>query len=420
MKAAALVLLLMFGGSVRAQENADMKIADVLNSKDLFLLREQYAKLKGSMKIDVLDLLAQSMLGVAFNDRNAAKLAMDELMQYHQRELGQENCYNITLLQAMNMINMGMYKQAGWIASDLAVALEEYATPESLKGMAFIDRIGKALADFPAPRMDRPKHDVKVPMRHAKVGRGEHIYISVEVNGVTRDFVFDTSCPFGNLVSEEYAEEAGLTIVADSIPVTGLATGYAKLATAKVLKVGKMEYHNPVFMVMPSNPEDSVFMYDGILGCDFIREAREVIIDNEAGQFIFPRKISTGDVNIETSSNTPRVRIEYDGKPFVMNLDTGNVKSDLGEDFSTAFPEAVAGLEPFDTKRESFDGVDKLKVVTLPEFRFRVGGADAVLHDVDAISNVLLGSGTGSLGSDFVLSFKRVTINYENTFIRCE
>lgn len=69
---------------------------------------------------------------------------------------------------------------------------------------------------MPQPYLERPNRDISVPSSVETVGRGKHIYIPVEVNGTTRDYVFDTGCSFGNFVSEKYAEEVGLEIVADS------------------------------------------------------------------------------------------------------------------------------------------------------------------------------------------------------------
>lgn len=85
-----------------------------------------------------------------------------------------------------------------------------------------------------------------MPLSVETVGRGKHIYIPVEVNGITKNYIFDTGCSFGNFVSEKYAEEVGLKIVADSIPVSGMEIGLVKLAVADSMKIGEMVYHNPV------------------------------------------------------------------------------------------------------------------------------------------------------------------------------
>ena len=123
------------------------------------------------------------------------------------------------------------------------------------------------------------------------------------------------------------------------------------------------------------------------------------------------------------SGGIPRVRIEYEGLHFEMIFDTGNVKSDLDSGFAGRFPDAVAGLAQHTTRRGGFGGIEKVEAVTLPEFRFRAAGHDIVLHDTEVISSGPEGGVVpynGSLGADFVRTFRQLTINYERMFIRGE
>lgn len=423
MKTLLLAVAVLVGGGVCAQTDADMKMAEALNGGDMYLLRERYSELKGSLSMDVLDLLAQSLVASAFNDPDTAVRAMAELLQNHHEELGGDNVYGISSLWAMNLLNMGLYGQAGSAAANTVAAFEGQVPPESLHGLAFIAKVDNVLSDYPVPRMERPDRDVTVPMRRANVDNGELIYIPVKVNGVERDFVFSTECSFGAFASESYAEEAGLEIVADSVPMEGVATGYVKLATAGALEVGEMVYRNPVFIVMPHNPDiDAAYRSDGCLGYGFMSAAHEVVIDTEAGQFVFPHEISGGDPNLCLSPNTPSARIEYGGMPFDIAFNTGSARSDLGIGFARAFPDAVAGLEEHEATRDGYGITVTVGAVTIPEFRFRVGDTEAVLPDVEAVTRSTVGSlaGKGMLGADFVLSFRRLTINYDNMFIRGE
>lgn len=279
----------------------------------------------------------------------------------------------------------------------------------------------KPFLTHPPPRLERPQHDITVPLKSATVTRGKHIYIPVEVNGVTKDFIFDTGCSFGNFVSEQYAEEVGLKIVADSIPVSGMHVGFVKLATTDSLKIGEMIYHHPIFMVAPPDAKvDSIFAFNGVLGYHFIRDAKEIIIDNESGNFVFPHKTSTGKPNMCLSSNIPQLRIEYAGQPFDITFDTGNVKSGLGDKFADTFPEQLVGLAEHSTSRGGFGGISEAQAVTLPEFHFKIAHTPVTLHDTEVIkshkaSNKLYMS--SSLGADFVLSVKKMIINYEKMFV---
>lgn len=419
-----LVVFILFGHNYSYSQNqTDAKMGEILNSGDLFRLKEEYPPLKDSISVKMLNLIAEAQLGIGFNQLENAAISLDSLLQFHQKELDAETSIGMAALRAMNLLNMGIYSQAGQAGEDLVNALEKSVPFESLYSFVFIERVGKALAKVPASYLERPYHDVTVPMRSKNVGRGNHIYIPVEINGITKDYIFDTGCSFGNFVSEKYAKEVGLDILTDSIPVSGMTVAFVKLATTDSLKVGTMTYHNPIFMIAPPDREvDSLFTFDGVLGYHFIRDAKEIIIDNESNTYIFPYKISTGAPNMYLSSNTPQLRIEYAEQPFDIIFDTGNVKSDLGNKFSKIFPESISGLTEHTTSRGGFGGVSETKAVTIPEFHFKVTDTPVTLYNTEVVKYNTNGSQlfSGSLGADFVLSFKRLTINYNKMFIRGE
>ena len=403
-KRVSLFLIAILSGytSVYSQTLADVKMGEILNNGDLFQIRELYPILKDSVSIEMLNLVSEVQLGIGFNQLERAGAALDSLLQFHQAELGAETSIGMAALQGMNFLNSGMYEQAGKVGEGLVNALKNHVPFEALYSFVFIEKVGKALANVPKPYIERPDRDITVPSIVETVGRGQHIHIPVEVNGITKNYIFDTGCSFGNFVSEKYAEEVGLKVVADSIPVSGMEIGFVKLAMADSLRIGELVYHNPV------------------LGYHFIRDAREIIIDNEAGRFVFPQKASDGEPNMYLSSNTPQVRINYNGHPFDLIFDTGNVKSDLGNKFAETFPDAIEGLAEQTTSRGGFGGISQTKAVVLPEFRFEVAGSTVTLYNTDVIKNTESGSQlfSGSLGADFVLSFKRIVINYQNMFIR--
>ena len=419
------LLLISLSGynSAYSQTQADIKIGEILNSGDLFQLRNEYPKLKSSVSIKMLNFIADAQLGIGFNKPEKAAVALDSLLLHYQEEMGTQTSIGMAALQGMNLLNLGMYEQAGKVGEDLVNALKQSVPFESLYSFVFIEKVGNALANVPKPYLERSDQDITVPMSVETVGRGTHIYIPVEVNGITENYIFDTGCSFGNFVSEKYAKKAGLKIVADSIPVSGMKIGFVKLATADSMKIGELVYHNPVFMIAPPDNElDSVFTFDGVLGYHFIRDAREIIIDNESGKFVFPHKPSVGEPNMYLSSNTPQVRINYEEKPFDLIFDTGNVKSDLGNKFAETFPDAIKGLPERTTSRGGFGGISQTTAVTLPKFCFKAAGTTVTLYDTEVVKNTESDSQlfSGSLGADFVLSFKQLVINYQNMFIHGE
>ena len=160
-----LLVTLACGLHAPAQTRADQRLGELLNGGDLFRLREEYPRLKDSLSIDMLDLLARSQLGVAFNRPEEAAPALDSLLLLHQDALGAESTLSMAALRAMNLLNLGMYAQAGAAGGDLVRVLEGSLPFESYFGLVFVERIGKALADMPAPCLERPDRTVTVPLK---------------------------------------------------------------------------------------------------------------------------------------------------------------------------------------------------------------------------------------------------------------
>lgn len=151
-----LLLFVMLGWGLRApaQTRADVRLGELLNSGELFQLRDEYPRLRDSVSIRMLDLLARSQLGVGFNRPEEAAPALDSLLRFHQEELGAEGTFSMASLRAMNLLNLGFYAAAGAAAGDLVRVLEQSLPFESYFGLVFVERIGKALANVPAPYLD--------------------------------------------------------------------------------------------------------------------------------------------------------------------------------------------------------------------------------------------------------------------------
>ena len=415
-------IALLFIGNANAQSAADSELAALLNSGDMLRLNARYSQMKDSLQVPMLARLAEANLYANFNQLEKAEAAMADLFTHHQQELDAQTQIGMAALRAMNFLNLGQYAAAGELGGSLVAALAPQVPFEELYSFVFIERMGKALAHHPAPFLSRPAATQSIPMRIDSAGRGQHLLIPVQVNGITKEFIFDTGCSFGNFASEAYAKEVGLEILSDSIPVSGMEIGFVKLAVADSLCVGDLVYHHPIFLVAPPHEEvDSVFTFDGVLGYHFIRDAKEVILDFEKGCFLFPEQPSEAEPNMYLSSNTPKVRIFYQQQPIDITLDSGNVKSDLGAWFKERFPEAIpqdAQVQPL--KRGGFGGIESFTGYVLPEITFQLGETPFTLRQVEVVNDTENRLAAGSLGTDFLQTFKRVTINYDKMFVKGE
>ena len=82
----------------------------------------------------------------------------------------------------------------------------------------------------------------------------------------------------------------------------------------------------------------------------------------------------------------------------------------------------MAGLTAYSIHRGGFGGISEAQAVTLQEFHFKIANTPITLYDTEVILDNKIGSQLffGSLGADFVLSVKKMTINYEKMFVGIE
>ena len=114
-----LITFLLGYSSVYSQTQADVKMGEILNCGDLFHLRNEYPKLRDSVSIKMLNLIADIQLGIGFNKLDNAAVALDSLLLHHQNEMDGQTSIGMVALQGMNFLNLGMYEQAGKLPESL-------------------------------------------------------------------------------------------------------------------------------------------------------------------------------------------------------------------------------------------------------------------------------------------------------------
>ncbi len=138
-----LITFLLGYSSVYSQTQADVKMGEILNSGDLFQLRNEYPKLRDSVSIKMLNLIADIQLGIGFNKLDNAAVALDSLLLHHQNEMDGQTSIGMVALQGMNFLNLGMYEQAGKVGESLVNALKNSVPFEALYSFVFIKRLAR-------------------------------------------------------------------------------------------------------------------------------------------------------------------------------------------------------------------------------------------------------------------------------------
>jgi predicted aspartyl protease len=280
---------------------------------------------------------------------------------------------------------------------------------------------------YPNPEIIRPNKDTEIPVTIKNVAKGTNIFVPVTVKGKTYPFIFDTGAG-SSFVSERFANEIGIRIIRDSVPIKGVETCIGKLGTIDSLMVGDIIFKNPIILVANNTPEvDSIFQVEAVLGLDFIKRAGETQIFPQEGKIVFPQHQSSlpptgrnllledGQSYIKALSGNERLRFHFD---------TGNVTGCLLKPYYFKHKEKIDATYTKETARHGgFCGYQTVEEYTLPHIPLKVGAVEFDFTDIKvAIDSVLTIEKTedGSLGMDFIKKFKVITINYDKMFVEVE
>lgn len=413
-------------------QHADARIGALLNSGDYFTLREVLPRQADSIASPVVRGMAETLVGTFFNRPADALTAVSELLETYGDELGPDNATSMVFMALLDLFMLDRYAAAAELTNDFIADIDGSLPDELLFSLEFFRRTGHALAGRPAPELVMPEGGTCVPYRLDSVGRGRIMTVPVHIGGNVRDFVFDTGAAQFNFVSERFARENGIRMIADSIPVAGIGRGWVGLGVADSLAVGGIVMRNPVFLISPPDQvTDTIEVISAVLGNAFMRKAERFTIDNRTRHIVFPAERTLHADGTERMANMmlnsfqPYVRIHADGIPLLFHFDTGNVATTLYPPYYELFREQVDSCGVEDTVRiGGFAGVAENVCYRLPSVEFTLEGIPFTLRDIDVLpsgsAGATAGSEAGSLGTDFATAFDTLTVDYTSCTVRGE
>lgn len=245
--------------------------------------------------------------------------------------------------------------------------------------------------------------------------------LKVSAGKDTVNFIFDTGANLST-VSATVAKKLNMKIIPVNIDV-GTITGedvLAQLAVCPLLKLGNIEIHNAIFLVMENKElhfAEIDYQINGILGFPVIEALHEIQITQD-GYFIVPIE----ETKIKHSSNmamdglTPLIYI--DGKHF--SFDTGANNSILYHSYyvdnqvriDSSYKPTKVGFAGAGSKRE-FDGY-------IISQDFNILDKNITLKDIRLLKEKVKSSETvyGNIGLDLIRSFNKMTLNFNHMFIK--
>lgn len=348
----------------------------------------------------------------AFNQPAAANQAIDQLLKDN---VDTPLTPKLLQLRLDNDRALGDYPAALDTARTLVDIYERHDDAVDLADAQNTVKLMAALSDAPAPAVTRQDASRIVLQQDGKLGW----CIPVVLGDGRGCYILDSGANYSVLIRSE-AERLGLKIRKADIDV-GSATGArvkADLAVAPLLKLGNLEYHDVVFLVMPNSAFTfKEFRIPGILGFQvFAGMGAVTMLNNHVLQV--PEEVPAKRVdNIALDGRDLLVQIALDGRSLLCRLDTG---ADHTEFYKPYYTKAQADFAkqggPRQLHSAAAGGMRTFMGYKLKDVTFSVAGRTLTLHKVDVHSADLDPKGDYldcNLGQDALGQFRAYTINLQ-------
>lgn len=434
------ILLVLFptlwvGAQEQSAQNANQRVAELINSSDLVALSGELPSLRGQV-VKPLQALADALVAYHEGRHEDSNKAIAELSEYAP-ELGSEVVFNMLQLSVYNYLMSENYAEGAQIVDLILQTLPEGdSAAESRESLEATQRWMSALAAKDKVEILRPQVDVSVPFEIREMGQGEHIIVRLSTNEgqVQQEAIFDTGCSFSNFISTKAAERMGVEIVAEDIIVRGFGKGYARLGILPEAKLGDVTIKNMTFLVVDKLVPDNVQvdgMCDMVLGTHVIRKLGEIRIEVQDKLLLLPQEQSVAPQRRNLFFNAGQYYLLCrDGEePLTLHFDTGNVKTQLSSKYFTRFQSKVEaeGGEVERSRSGGFGGVKWCDVRTLPKVKLEVERETLKLDSIAVNLPTNYEDGEpfveeydGSAGVDFITSAQRVTLDLKRMFFRID
>ena len=410
-----MALLCLFMFQAKAQQ-ADIRIASLINDEDWFTLSEELPLYKDSIRAGYLRLIADALLATHTNRTAEAITMLGELLTKHQEEIGTQSALNFALLRLQLIGEQGRYAEA---ADGIQRIIEQLES-----------------AGYAPLTILRPEHDVNAPFRliepnvskqeewmrgGKKSFKGNLMTVPVTIHGKEHPFIFDTGAG-ATFLFENTAKELGLTILQDTVTINESQKGLR--AYIDSLQIGEMTIKNVVAYVGFSDAIDTLMDgMDAILGMDVISAIGETQILMDKQQLVFPLHFIPMQQDTKNNlliNGSLLLRTKKDSIPLTFQFDTGCSTAELYEGYYSKFKAMVDQIAEKDTITTfNYGQLMNSEVLLLPQVEFTINTTPVHIDEVYLYpsSSAYLHQNDGRLGMEFLRQFKKIIINLKHMYL---
>ncbi|MEP6263059.1 MAG: retropepsin-like aspartic protease [Gillisia sp.] len=395
------------------------RIDSLIEHKDFFTAREEYRQSR--KRLSTFQLLATgAFLDNAFNRPNISAGKVEKLFRDHSAALNDTLAMRLKSIVLNNYIRLYEYKRAKETAEDLLTHYSRVMTAEKIEDHQNMLHIWKALQDQPKQEVRIPR-EVNLPIIRDKAGLKT---IEVKSGSTAEKFVFDTGANFST-ITESMAELFQMKMLQGTFEVKSI-TGdkiQSRVAIAPEIKLGTIIIKNAVFLVFPDEalafPQID-YQISGIIGFPVIEALNEIQITAD-DRFLVPKTPSRPfERNLALDFLTPLLLLEDHYGTGTYTFDTGADKTML---YNTYFEKYLVKDGTFlNEVSHNFGGAggQSSKKGYYITFKPVVHGNVLELDSVSVFSEVINQENKylGNIGQDFIGKFSKMTINFDQMFVR--
>lgn len=361
----------------------------------------------------------------AYNKPQESLQLLTQLEEAKAFKKGDSLDFYLQLTTLDNHVKLFEYKKAADRAKNLLATYTSFYDREEIEDEKQAALLWQYLSKEPAQTVLR-NGDTRLPFKewHLPVGNGKGTY----------DFIFDTGAGFST-ITKSMAQKMNLRMVKDAFVeigsgITGIGTK-VQLGIAPQLLIGNIVVKNAAFFVFPDEAlsfplgNGDTLVLNGILGFPVIKEFGEFTIANNE---IFIPAVTSTDAMVERNMIIdllkPILYMRFNGRYWPFTFDSGADHTMFNDKFYLANKKVV---DKTGTAKEvsigGTGGVVKQPVIEVPELTFYVQKKPAVFKKAEISTAPIPTNGKvyyGNVGQDLMGQFKKMTVNFQQSYISFE
>lgn len=438
-------IIILFFEHLNAQKY-DIFIHELLKQNNWFALEKEYPQIQDSIKTPELKWLTESLLNIKFNQNEAAISSIDTLLHKYQQNIGFTNSVELFRYKISLLAYQGEY---GFIAGELKNFIDQVSEnlpQEELKKFEEMYNFYNSLRNEEKTQVIKPEKNIEIPfgtieMDFTSRKDEDTIHDMTSALGVVKIFIqgkeyifildtgYETTCIFNNT-----SKNINLHYLNDSINISGTGISQGNLAILDNISLGEVTLYNLLIVVSDNFLEKSgIFRnenindyIDGVLGIDFIKRIGEIQLYPSDKKIIIPQKESelpiSGRNIILDERNNIIVKAFSEDDLITFHLDTGNSNSHM---FKSYYLKNRNEIETTLEKKLTYSfGVGAIKsdtIYQMPSLALLIGETFFSLKNIPIYTVDYFmedPSADGSLGTDFINKFSKITLNLNKMFIQ--